>query len=146
MNYTRLALAAAAAFVVQSIYGFVVYGMLLMNQFGEYPGVYRPGTDTSHLPVLFAGILVGALAAAYIYAVGYEGGSGLSEGLRFGVAMSVFVTGYVSLINWAVLNIGRSIALTTAAAAFVEFVLVGLAIGLVYKPAVPGSSKRAARV
>jgi predicted benzoate:H+ symporter BenE len=49
--------------------------------------------------------------------------------------MSVFVTGYVSLINWAVLNIGRSIALTMAAAAFVEFVLVGLVIGLVYKPA-----------
>jgi hypothetical protein len=135
MNYARLALAAAAAFVVQSIYGFVVYGMLMMNQFAQYPGVYRPGTDTSHLPVLFAGILVGALAAAYIYAKGYEGSSGVAEGLRFGVAMSVFVTGYVSLINWAVLNIGRSIALTMAAAAFVEFVLVGLVIGLVYKPA-----------
>ncbi len=145
MNYTRLALAAAAAFVVQSVYGFVVYGMLLVSQFAQYPGVYRAATDTSHLPVLFAGLLLGALAAAYIYAKGYEGSNGLAEGLRFGVAMSVFVTGYVSLINWAVLNIGRSITLSMTVAAFVEFVLVGLVIGLVYKPA-PEWSKRAAGV
>jgi len=145
VNYTRLALAAAAAFIVQSAYGFVVYGMLLIDQFAQYPGVYRPGTDTSHLPVLFVGLLLGALAAAYIYAVGYEGKSGVAEGFRFGVALSVFVTGYASLINWAVLNIGRSITLAMAVAAFVEFVLVGLVIGLVYKPA-PGWSKRAAGV
>jgi hypothetical protein len=137
MNVTRLALAAVAAFVVDAIYGSVVYGMLLMHHFGQYPGVYRPGSDTSHMPVLFAGILIGAIAAAYIYAKGYEGGSGMAEGLRFGAALGVFVGGYVSLVDWAVLNIGRSLALRMAAAAFIEWVIIGVVIGLVYKPAVP---------
>ncbi len=135
MNYSRLAAAAAAAAVFDMAYGFVVYGMLLANQFAAYPGVYRPPTDTSHMPVLMAGIVVGALVAAYIYAKGYEGGSGAAEGLRFGVALGAFVGGYSTLISWAVLNIGRTLALSMVAVAFVEWTLIGLIIGLVYRPA-----------
>jgi hypothetical protein len=121
--------------VVDSVYGFLVYGMALVSQFGQYPGVYRPASDTSHLPVLFVGIFIGATAAAYIYAKGYEGGSGVSEGLRFGAAIGVFVAGYAALVSWAVLNIGRYLAVSLVVAGFVEWLVVGLVIGLVYKPA-----------
>ena len=139
MNYARIALAAAAAFVFDALYGYLVYGVLLASQFASYPDVYRPATDTSHFPVLFAAIFVGAVVAAYIYAKGYEGGSGVAEGARFGAALGAFVGGYVTLINWAVLRIGRSLALSMVAAAFVEWLLVGLVIGLVYKPAASAS-------
>ena len=135
MNYARLAMAAVAAFVFDAAYGFLVYGMALGGQFSQYPGVYRPPEDTSHMPILFVGILVGVATAAYIYAKGYEGGSGSAEGLRFGAALGVFVGGYSTLINWAVLNIGRTLAISMAAVAFVEWLLIGLIIGLVYKPA-----------
>ena len=134
MNYARLALAAVSAFVVDAVYGFVVYGNALAGQFAQYPDVYRPADDTSHMAFLFLGILVAAAAASYIYAKGYEGGSGLSEGLRFGAAMGVFVVGYAALINWAVLKVGRYLFLGTAAAGFVEWLLIGLVIGLVYRP------------
>jgi len=139
MNYGRLAAAAVAAFVFDALYGFLVYGMLLASQFASYPDVYRPGNDTSHMAVLFAGILIGAVVAAYIYAKGYEGGSGVTEGARFGAALGAFVGGYSTLINWAVLRIGRSLALSLVVAAFVEWLLVGLVIGLVYKPAASAS-------
>ena len=42
MNYSRLALAAAAAWIVDGLYGFVVYGNLLTAEFALYPGVFRP--------------------------------------------------------------------------------------------------------
>ena len=135
MNYGRLVAAAIAGTVFDMAYGFVVYGMLLANQFAAYPGVYRPADDTSHMPVLAAGVFIGACVAAYIYAKGYEGGSGAAEGLRFGMALGVFVGGYSTLVNWAVLNIGRTLALSMAAVAVVEWTLIGLIIGLVYKPA-----------
>jgi hypothetical protein len=61
----------------------------------------------------------------------------VAEGLRFGAALGVFVGGYVSLVDWAVLNIGRSLALSMAVAAFIEWVIIGVVIGVVYKPAVP---------
>lgn len=134
MNYGRLALAAVAAFVADAVYGFLVYGVALASQFSQYPGVYRPGDDTSHMPILFAGMLLGVATAAYIYAKGYEGGSGVAEGLRFGAALGVFVGGYSTLINWAVLNIDRALAISLVIAGFAEWLLIGIVIGLVYAP------------
>ena len=59
MNYSRLALAAAAAWVVDGLYGFVVYGNLLANEFAQYPGVFRPlEAMNAKMPFLFAGLLL----------------------------------------------------------------------------------------
>src|SRR5207249_4184645 len=41
MNTRRIALAALIAWVVDSVYGFVVFGLLLNGQFAKYPGVFR---------------------------------------------------------------------------------------------------------
>ena len=140
MNYARVAAAAAAAWIVDGLYGFVVYGQLLNAEFAKYPGVFRPlEAMNAKMPFLFAGLLLTMLVASYIYAKGYEGGSGVAEGARFGAALGVFVGGYSTLINWAVLRIGRSLALSMVVAAFVEWLLVGLVIGLVYKPAASAS-------
>ena len=141
MNYSRLAAAVVAGTIADMAYGFVVYGMLLAGQFGRYPGVYRPAADMSYMPVLVAGALVAVLAATFIYSKGYEGGSGVEEGLRFGALIGLFSVGYVAMVNYAVLNIGRRLALGLAAAGFVEWLVVGLVIGLVYKPATPASRR-----
>jgi hypothetical protein len=134
MNYGRLAAAAVAGTIADMAYGFLVYGILLADQFGRFPGVYRPASDMSYMPVLAAGALVAVLAATVIYSKGYEGRSGLEEGLRFGVLIGLFAIGYVAMVNYAVLNIGRRLALCLAAAGFVEWLVVGMVIGLIYKP------------
>jgi hypothetical protein len=48
-------------------------------------------------------------AATYIYAKGYEGGSGVEEGLRFGAVVGVFVVGYTAIVNYAIQNIGPNV-------------------------------------
>jgi hypothetical protein len=141
MNYGRLVAAAAVGTVTDMIYGFVVYGQLLAGQFGQHPGVYRPAADMSYMPVLVAGSFVACLAAAMIYSKGYEGRSGAEEGLRFGALIGLFGVGYAALVNYAVLNIGRTLALSMAAAGFVEWLVVGVVIGLVYKPAAPAARR-----
>jgi hypothetical protein len=138
MNYSRLVLAAVAATVVDMCFGFVVYGNALTSQFAQYPGVYRAADDMSHMPVLMVGVLVCTLAASFIYAKGYEGGSGVAEGARFGAAVGVFVGGYAGLVYWAVLRIGRNLAITMGAVGLVEWLILGVIIGLVYKPATKG--------
>jgi hypothetical protein len=135
MNYPRLVAAAVAATVFDAVYGFLVYGQALGAQFAQYPGVYRPADDMSHMPVLLAGIFIGSLVVAYIYAKGYEGGTGLAEGARFGVAIGAFVGGYVGLIDWAVLRIGRNLAISLVIVGFVEWFIIALIIGLIYRPA-----------
>ena len=141
MNYARLALAAVAATIFDAVYGFVVYGMLLAPEFGRYPGVYRSNeAGMAFLPLMFAGLFIAIVAVAIIYAKGYEGGSGAAEGVRFGFLLGVFVVFAFVAVNYAVLNVGRKIAAMTAAAGFVEWLAIGLVIGLVYRPA-PGSRR-----
>ncbi len=144
MNYGRLALAAVLGTVADMTYGFVAYGMLLTGQFSQYPGVYRPADDMSHMPVLVAGAFVAVLAATFIYSKGYEGRGGVEEGLRFGAVMGLFCVGYAAMVNYAVLNIGRRLAVGLAAAGFAEWLVVGLVIGLVYKPATTAVRQRTA--
>lgn len=145
MNYGRLTLAAVVATVVDAGYGFLVWGTLLAGEFGRYPGVFRSMEEgPGYLPLMFVGILLAMLVAAYIYAKGYEGGSGLWEGLRFGVCLGVFVVGATYFVDYSILNIGRRLAACMAVAGFVEWILAGVVIGLLYKPAT--SSRRAVGV
>ena len=144
MNYGRLALAAVAAWLVDAVYGFVVYGNVLSSEFGRYPGIYRPSSDTSHMPFLFAGILLAMFVASYMYAKGYEGGSGVQEGMRFGVLIGLLSVGYVGLVNYAVMNLGRRLAASMAIAGLVEWTVAGIVIGAVYKPLVMSKARQAA--
>ena len=136
MNYTRLALAAVVATIVDLIYGYVVYGILLSGEFSRFPDVFRPMEAVNpNIPLMAAGVLVAMLALAYIYGKGYEGGSGFQEGIRFGGLVGIFGAGYIAVGNYVVMNIGRRISVAMAVAALVEFAVVGITIGLMYKPA-----------
>jgi hypothetical protein len=136
MNYARLALAAVAATVFDALYGFLVYGMLLAHEFERYPGVYRSNdSGQAFLPLMFGGLFIAIVAAAIIYAKGYEGGSGVAEGARFGLLLGVFVVFAFAGVNYATLNIGKKLTVMVAAAGFVEWLSIGTVIGLVYKPA-----------
>jgi hypothetical protein len=145
MNYSRLALAAVAASIADGIYGFVVYGNLLTAEFAQYPGVFRPiEAMNAKMPFLFAGLLLMMFIAAFIYAKGYEGGAAFPEGARFGALLGLFMAG-IALGNYVILNIGSRLAALLAVAGLVEWTLVGIVIGLVYRPS-PSATRRAAGV
>jgi hypothetical protein len=136
MNTTRLALAAVAATVVDGVYGFLVYGNVMAGQFAAFPSVFRSAVEgPAYLPVMFAGILVAMFAVAWMYAKGYEGGNGLTEGLRFGLVLAILNAGYFVGTEYGILNIGRRLAAAMALAGCGEWLLVGATIGLVYKRA-----------
>jgi hypothetical protein len=136
MNYGRLALAALVAWVVDSIYGYVVFGLAMSGEFAKYPGVFRSFESVSGmLPLMFGASFVGMLAVAYVFAKGHEGGPGFQEGLRFGVVFALFGLFALSIPNYVIYNYGRRLAALGAVAAFVEMLLEGVILGLVYRPA-----------
>jgi hypothetical protein len=142
MNYARLALAAVVATVVDGVYGFVVYGNIISAEFGKYPAIYRSAeSQSAYLPGMFVGILFAMFVASYLYAKGYEGGNGLQEGMRFGVLVGLVMVGYVSGVNYAIMNIGKRMAGYYALAGLVEWVVVGMAIGFIYRPATPAPAR-----
>src|SRR5258708_36999420 len=97
MNYGRLVAAAVAATLTDAVYGFLVYGMALQSEFGRYPHIYRPNdAPPMYLATMFLGILGAMLALTYIYAKGYEGGSGVAEAARSGTVAAIFAPAFFS--------------------------------------------------
>jgi hypothetical protein len=85
-----------------------------------------------------AGILLSILVLTVLYARLYQGGSGLAGGgATFGALVGLFIVGSLVLHNYANLNIGLRLASISALAYFVEWCVVGIVIGLIYKPASP---------
>jgi hypothetical protein len=136
----RILLAALGAFVAYMALGFALFGLLpsLKTEFLKYPAVYRDQSgQMSHMPVAMAEIFVSMIVLAVLYALAYQGGSGLVEGARFGALIGLFAICAFVLHNYANLNIGLKLTLQQSAAYFLEWLVVGIAIGLIYRRALP---------
>lgn len=147
MDYKRLALAAVVAWVVDAIYGLVVWMGMLGGEMERHPGVFRSeAAMNANLPLIFAGALLAMFVLVYIYAKGYEGGSGVQEGLRYGLLLALFMLGFVSLPVYASFNIDGRLGLLASIVSFIEMMLVGTVIGLMYRPAARPKTAHAAGV
>ena len=136
MNYSRLALAALGGTVASFAFGFLVFALVpaLINEAHKYPAVFRPREEmNSVMPIGFAASFIAILVVAIIFAMIHHGGSGPMEGARLGVLIGIFAVCNV-LHNYANLNIGPKLALGQAGAYFVQWTIVGIVIGLIYKP------------
>jgi len=138
MNFLRVALAALGGFVAYFIIGGLSFGLVpsLKTEFQKYPAVYRqPEGQMKYMPAGMAAMFVAILALAVIYAMLYQGGSGVAMGARFGALIGVFSIGSFVVHNFVNLNIGLKLTVQQSVAYFVEWVVVGIVIGLIYRPA-----------
>ena len=137
MNYSSLALAALGGTVASFTFGFLVFWLVpaLINESHKYPAVFRPKEKMmTVMPIGLVATFMAILVVAIIFAMIDQGGSGPMEGARFGVLISIFVVCAFVLHNYVNLNIGLKLALGQAVAYFVQWTIVGIVIGLIYKP------------
>src|SRR5579862_2196180 len=138
MNYARILLASVCAFVAYFIYGGILFGALpwLRSEFAKYPAVYRSQEGIkSVMPFGMLAMFVALAAIAVLYAMVYSGSSGFVEGARFGALIGIFAIGSFVVHNYVNLNIGLKLTVQQSIAYFVQWVIVGIVIGLIYKPA-----------
>ena len=110
----------------------------LKNQFLQYPAVYRSQEGIkSVMPAGMGAMFVAMVVLAVLYAMLYQGGSGVVEGVRFGALIGVFAICAFVIHNWVNLNIGLALTMQQAVAYFIEWLAVGTVIGLIYRPALP---------
>jgi hypothetical protein len=137
MNYVRIGFASLAAFVAYMAVGGLIFATmpLLKQEFLKYPAVYRSHEgQMSHLPIGMVATLFSIVVLAILYAKIYRGGSGLAEGSSFGALIGLFIVGSFVFHNYANLNIGLRLTTISALAYFLEWCVVGIVIGLIYKP------------
>ena len=137
MNYSRLALAALGGTVASFAFGFLVFWLVpgLIKEGHKYPAVFRPKEEMKTvMPIGIGATFMAILVVAIIFAMIHQGGSGTMEGARFGVLIGIFVVCAFVLHNYVNLNIGLKLALGQAVAYFVQWTIIGIVIGLIYKP------------
>jgi hypothetical protein len=138
MNYTRILLASVCAFIAYFIYGGILFGVLpwLRSEFARYPAVYRSQEGIkSVMPFGMLAMFVALVAIVVLYAMVWSGGSGIVEGARFGALIGIFAIGSFVIHNYVNLNIGLKLTIQQSIAYFVQWIIVGIVIGLTYKPA-----------
>ncbi len=137
MNPLRIFLAGLGGFVAYFVIGGLSFAVLpfLKTEFMKYPAVYRSQEGIkSVMPAGMAAMLLAILSLAVLYAMMYRGGSGWLEGARFGALIGVFAIGSFVIHNYVNLNIGLKLTMEQSVAYFVEWVVVGIVIGLIYRP------------
>ena len=143
MNYLSLVLAALGATVAYFAFGFLLFWLVpsLIDEARKYPAVFRPKEKMmAVMPIGMVATFLAILVVAIIFAMmtttmtPHPGGSGTLEGARFGVLIGIFVVCAFVLHNYVNLNIGLKLALEQAVAYFLQWTIVGIVIGLIYKP------------
>ncbi|WP_158748586.1 hypothetical protein [Acidobacterium sp. S8] len=137
MNYSRIVLAALGATAAYFVIGFLTFAVMpfLVREFRKYPAVYRSEEGIkSVMPYGMVAIFVGILVLAILYAMIYQGGSGFIEGARFGLLIGIFAVCAFVIHNYVNLNIGLKLTVEQAVAYLIEWIAVGISIGLIYRP------------
>ena len=136
MNFPRLVLAAVGGLIASFAVGFLVLLLLpaLIDEAHKYPAVFRPQEQMmAVMPIGIVASFIAILVVTVIFAMLRQGGSRLVKGACLGLLFGVFAVCNV-LHNYMNFNIGLKLALGQAAAYFVQWTVVGIVVGLIYKP------------
>jgi len=136
MNYAHIALAALGATVAYFAFGFALFAALpaMKTEFMKYPGVYRSQESMMKvMPYGMIAILVAIVVVTVLYAKAYGAGGGVVAGACLGALIGVFAVCTFVIHNYVNLNIGLALTVYQGICYFVQWVVVGAAVGLIYR-------------
>lgn len=137
MNVAHIALASLGATVAYFAYGFAMFAALpaMKTEFMKYPNVYRPKDEMMKMmPGGMIAILISIVVVAILFAKVYPAGGGIADGACLGVLIGLFTVCTFAIHNYVNLNIGLKLTIYQSVAYFFQWVIVGAAIALIYKP------------
>ena len=137
MDVKRWFKAAIGAFVVIFAADYVVHQIWLGDFYHAHAGWWRPeGEMQSMRPFMLLAQLSFAALLALIYTRGYERKKeGMSQGLRFGILMALFVAIPQSLMTHVIYPYPEPLIWSWFMGCLLKTVLAGVTIGAIYKPA-----------
>ncbi len=135
MKHKYCLLASIAVFIAMFAVEFVIHGLCLSGIYEETAALWRSKAEMeSMMWMMWLGYLIFAPFFVCIYSKGYEEGkSGLSQGLRFGALIGMMLAPMMALGWYAVLPMPKMLAIYWGAGSFIEYLLLGAVVGLVWK-------------
>jgi archaellum biogenesis protein FlaJ (TadC family) len=106
----------------------------IKSEFMKYPNVYRSQDSMMKMmPYGMVAILISIAVLAVLYVKIYPAGGGILSGVYFGALIGVFSVCTFVIHNYVNLNIGLKLTFYQGITYFIQRVIVGAAIGLIYK-------------
>jgi hypothetical protein len=136
MNAKRVVLAGFAAFVVTMAIGFAANEVFIGDVYIEHAtaAIRRREDRLTRLPYVFTVLALGQLAFAYIHARGYPQRSGITEGVKLGLAAAVMASLSSHFVQWDLYPIGGAIPAVVIPFEFATWAVSGAVVAVVYKP------------
>ncbi len=133
----RFWITGVVLFVLTMVIGFVVHATLLKPEYDLLPGIMRGDADAmAHFPYLLLSHVFFAFGVAWIYQQGVKPGvSWLTQGVRFGIALSFVTCIYMYLTYYAVQNMPFGLVIKQIVFEFIGSILVGVTAAFLNKPA-----------
>ncbi len=139
MNWKRLFLAALAGYIFLQLSDFVFHGSMMSQTYEALAqsGVFRPEAEMIQYTwlMLLTGIVF-SFFFTFIFARGYEG-KGISEGIRFGLYITLFWVFVNAFNSFAIYPLPYSLAWMWILIGFIQMIIMGIIVSLVYKPKSP---------
>jgi hypothetical protein len=133
VNSTRFILSTLVVFLVLATLGWLLNEVVLSGLYELSRGVWRAESDRSPLvPLLFLNYLIISIVFVYLFARGYRG-KGWAEGVRFGLVFGLAVASAITIERFVGLDIPARLALGWLMGTLFQFMLMGLATGLLYR-------------
>ncbi len=128
----KMIMAWLGAFVAMFLLSYVWHDPLMGEYYTKiYSEVNLPMEDFS-IKLIMVGYLIQAYLLAYIFPIGFSGGSAVKEGLRFGVILGSLFALPGAFIFAAVYKMPLEANITDAIYHIVEFSLGGIVIAKIY--------------
>ncbi len=139
MNWRRLLLAALIAFIFLQLSDFLVHWVILKCVYDDLMarGILRSaGAICGYIWVMIVMTALFSFLFTYIFAKGYEG-KGILEGIRYGIVIGFFWIFVNAYSVFAVIDIPYGLVWSWILAGFIQTIIAGILLALIYKPKKP---------
>jgi hypothetical protein len=141
MMNKKLVVAWALVFVVWMLGDFVIHAVLLSNDYGQLPSLFRTESESMrYFPLEILAHVIMAGAFAWIYSQGVAAKPWLPQGLRFGVAVALLTVVPTYLTYYAVQPLPGLLVVKQVVFSAILVVLLGVVAAFLYRQAPAGAT------
>jgi hypothetical protein len=139
MNWKRIFVASLVIFVVVQAMEVLINGVFMKSAYESLNSLWRPDMTSKKWVMYLIGALV-SLLFTYIFVKGREG-KGISEGVRFGIIIWLFVAVPMNHSMWVLLPIPYIMIFRWTLFALLEMLIAGILVAVIYKPQAPAPAR-----
>lgn len=141
MNTKKFVLAFIVVYVLLELSNYLIHGVILASTYaGEDLKQLFRADMMSNMWIMWVTDLIWSFFFVFFFVKGYEN-KGAMEGLRYGFYMGIFFGLVNSYQAYAVYPIPYSLAFQWFIYCLIQFLILGVIVSLIYKPAEPVAMK-----